>query len=1107
MTLKTLVKPRIYQAPVVTAVKKALEKRDKVLFVMATGLGKTIVSALIVQEWLESGKRGLFLCHENYILEQVEQEYKDVLVGTPLVYKTFYGEDEKDWDADKADMLFASFQSLNNWRAKWYQAFDPDHFDFLIVDESHHGQAPTFKEVIDYFECKKIGMTATPDRMDLKDIREIFGPEVYTISLEEGIANGWLCNVEYHVLSDGINNLKLRKICKDVLEKGKRVSIKQINETIFIHKRDEEEKRIIDEYTHIKQYMHKRKTLIFCERTTHADNIVQHFVNADVMHSKKTVQHNNRVLKDFRQNQLQYVASVNKFNEGKHVSDVEGGVFLRATDSITVFFQQLGRLLAKTGIKETVIVLDFVANVERLIMVRDMMLRVKKTQEDILKEKGVKLPIDTNSFNVSGEGFDFIFSDEIVDIIKIVDALREGYYPTCREASLAAQKLGITTKEEYRLCYKKDLRLPSSPVYQYGDDFLGWTAFLTGKVYEPAPEGWYTIYRLSQESENVSEVGIGNICQEYRISNPEWFEDFKSGSGVAEFLHPDLVTIVRIKIEERAPAPPGWQTAESLGRQKISSTPTIQSIATSYRSSKPEWFKHFWVTGRLVEFFHPILVKKIKKTAKENRLQVGWSTAVILANELDVSKEKIKKFADNYKESHPKWFKKIQGGKNVESYSPELTEIIRKECVEVPVAPKGWISIDDFVSQHPISHPFFLEFIKPYRETHPQWFIIAKKKTNGQKEWYHSRLIAKVEKYIEKHRSDHIPEDWVSLYALKKEIDLPNTMISPFLSDLKKTYPSSFNTFWNGSLRAACCDGFIAQKARTYFKRYKNPLAGWMMVQQIKKLHNHLKPNTVSHQVRLLKNENPKWAKKFRVPQESRIDEYYSPLLIKKVAERLENRSSESAPEGWKTYDMLDNDKRLGVGRTKLMGFINGFRATNPEWYKVYPSVKNFPTEHFHPTLVEMVRREFFQNYKNIPKGWKTASTIAREAVKQMPGRKSIGYDTVKKYAEQYRKTNPNWFKQFITQGGLADHYSTALIKKVNEKLGQHSPAPEGWKSMNSVALSIKVKKKKLQKFTEQFRQSNPEWFAIYFSGTCSTEHYHPELIQKIREHTFIKKR
>ena len=481
---KLVIEPYVYQLPVIQKVKETLTTRDVVLFVMAMGLGKTVVSAFVAQDWLRSGKKGLFLCHETYILDQVEQEYRKV-IGNDLAYKTFYGSEKdgkKDWTADNADMLFASFQSFNNWHEKWYLAFDPDHFDFMVVDESHHGQAPSYKEVIDYFRCKKIGMTATPDRMDLKDIREIFGEEVANIPLEVGIANGWLANVEYHILSDGINNRKLRKICKEVLEKGKRVSIKQLNETIFISERDKAEREVIEEYTKIKKYAQGKKTLLFCEGTTHADNLIPYFPNSGVMHSKKTKKENDRVFNAFKDSGLQYVASVNKFNEGKHVAGVEVIVFLRATDSLTVFWQQLGRALAKIGTKTKVIVLDFVANLERLVMVRDLMLRIKQIQDELPLERPEKKPLDTNTLNVSGEGFEFIFSDELVDVMKIIEALRKGFYETWQEAGSVAVNLGVTSKEDYAKKYRNDLRLPSDPRIIYSD-FPGWFIFLDKPVY------------------------------------------------------------------------------------------------------------------------------------------------------------------------------------------------------------------------------------------------------------------------------------------------------------------------------------------------------------------------------------------------------------------------------------------------------------------------------------------------------------------------------------------------------------------------------------------------------------------------------------------------
>jgi superfamily II DNA or RNA helicase len=637
-----VIEPRDYQLECRDIVWETLTIRDIVLYVMAMGLGKTVTSAFIAKPWLENGKRGLFLCHETYILEHVEQEYRKVLLDNDIVYKTFYGgKDEqgnkrKDWSADQADMLFASFQSMNNWHEKWYLAFDRDHFDFMIVDESHHAQAPSYKEVIDYFQCKKIAMTATPDRMDLKDIRKIFGKEVFTMNLEEGIAKGHLANIEYHILSDGLDNRKLKQICRDVLEKGKRVSIKQLNETIFIKERDKAEKEIIAEYAKIKELAGDRKTLLFCERTKHADNLIPYFANGGVMHSGRTWKENDDVFKAFEKGDLQYVASVNKFNEGKHVPGVEVIVFLRATDSLTIFWQQLGRALAKNGTKVKVVVLDFVANLERLIMVRDMMLRIKLIEEEVLGKKLEKPPLDTHAINVSGEGFDFIFSDELVDIVKIIEALRKGYYDTCEEASQATIKLGIKSDSEYyRPLYRhrEDLRLPSQP-HKFYDDFPGWAIFFGHKDATKIPTGWKSFTGLRLK--HVRKDFVEKFTLQFKESNPEWFDEYYCpGSGVMTFYHPELCKKIEAQFADREHAPEGWMTEHRVSRVCRTSKEKVAEFVKKYRNSKPKWFKNYLSKSAYLEHYGPVLVKKIQKQfPQQQELYQTYEEANIAAGKL-----------------------------------------------------------------------------------------------------------------------------------------------------------------------------------------------------------------------------------------------------------------------------------------------------------------------------------------------------------------------------------------------------------------------------------------------------------------------------------------
>ena len=454
-----------YQQIAFELIIKAFMASSTALVVMATGLGKTIIAAFWARTEIKKKRKGLFLCHDGGILDQSLVEFRRVL-GNSYSLKTFYG-DKKDWRADEADIVFASFQTLLNCNP-----FHEDEFDFIIVDESHHGQAPTFKEVIQYFKPKKLlGITATPDRMDLKDIREIFGNEIVNYSLEEAIAKGWLTQIEYHILNDNLSHWKLKKILQDVLEKGERVSIKQLNETIFIQKRDEEIAKTIHEFTGS-----TKKAIIFCEKIDHAENFQQVLADAGIesltYHSKVKggKKELRKRLNAFREGSLQYILAIDKFNEGIDIPDAEVIVFLRCTDSATIFYQQLGRGLRKVFGKEKVSVLDFVANCERLAMVKEMAFRIKEFT-------GNHFMLSKELLHVSGNAFDFAFSDEQVDILDLIKRINTPFCSTWQEASAISMDRKFSNIMEYRKGYRGDPRLPSSPHVVY-PNFPGWRIFL-----------------------------------------------------------------------------------------------------------------------------------------------------------------------------------------------------------------------------------------------------------------------------------------------------------------------------------------------------------------------------------------------------------------------------------------------------------------------------------------------------------------------------------------------------------------------------------------------------------------------------------------------------
>ncbi len=447
------VSPYGYQEVRITQILERLRNHGKALMVMASGTGKTTTSAFIAKELMGKSVKALFLCHNNDILNQAKLEYHKVFGGSTTL-AVFAGSEK-----ECGDIVFASFQTMRTWK----EAFFHDEFDLVIVDESHHSQADTFRDVIEYFTPKYLlGMTATPDRMDGREIREIFGDEIDPLTLEEAVVQGYVTPITYKLMTVGsLSNSELRRIFQEVMEKGKRISKKQLNETIFVEKRDQEIAKSI--------VAHPGQGIIFCESVLHAEEFAKHLPNAEPFHSLQSPSRNAEVLQNFRDGKIFYLLTVDKFNEGIDIPDADLVVFLRATDSLTIFLQQLGRGLRRSPNKEKVTVLDFVANVDRLEYVKQMLDRIVSFNLE---------PLEKNPLFVKGWGFDFSVTEEVVDILEVLQRIQTPAYETYEEASEAAQRLGIKSYREYKSRYKEDLRLPASPNQAYKTQWKGMRLFL-----------------------------------------------------------------------------------------------------------------------------------------------------------------------------------------------------------------------------------------------------------------------------------------------------------------------------------------------------------------------------------------------------------------------------------------------------------------------------------------------------------------------------------------------------------------------------------------------------------------------------------------------------
>lgn len=610
------VKPyKEYQVQIIKDVIDAILNGLNGLVIQPTATGKSTEAAFIARSCiLLHGMRGIYLYDENDGLHQARKSFEYIFSKNKVKCANFFG-NEKDDDVTESDIVFASFQAMNNHHEKWYKMFDKNHFDFMLVNEAHHGQAVTYKTVIEHFNCPRIGFTGTPERMDGLNILEVFDRVLAEITLVEAIVKGWVSQVEYHVLGHNLSSKKLKELVRDYTEEGKKISIKQLNESIFIDELDTEMMKKVYEYAFPEKEA-KRQTKIFCENIEHANRIVAQIKkdghNAEVAHSKMTMNHNTNALESFRRSEIQFLVSVDKYNEDIDIPNIEVVVFFRTTDSKTVFFQQLGRGLRRG--KPKLYVLDFVGNTDRMLILDDIETEIRKyTKNEIVLDKH-KINIDSLGFTLKWHGYS-------PDVLKLIQAIQLGKYGTWQEASEVVKKLKIPNSGTYRKSNerKKDPRLPGIPDEFY-KDFPGWDIFLERETNE---EDWGTISWIERTTPGSSHKNIRKFIQPYRNTNKEWFKEFHVSGRPREHIHPVLIKKIKdIHTKNNLDLPPtDWRTPNNLIMYEFKNTnrKSLMKFANSFREYNPDWFAMYYSKSaeKYIEYYHPDLVKLIIEQFKK----------------------------------------------------------------------------------------------------------------------------------------------------------------------------------------------------------------------------------------------------------------------------------------------------------------------------------------------------------------------------------------------------------------------------------------------------------------------------------------------------------
>ncbi len=318
--------------------------KTKGLVISATGTGKTFLSAFDVRR--VKPKRMLFIVHREQILQKAKSDYLKLLGGVEEDFGILSGNSKQ---TDRR-YLFTTIQTLS--KEAVLSSFDPTDFDYILVDEVHRAGANSYQRVINYFTPEvMMGMTATPERTDDFNVYELFDYNIaYEIRLQEALEEDMLCPFHYF----GVKEFEIDgKLIDDAVELSKLVTEERVD-------------HILEKVNYYGYSGEKVRGLMFCSRKDEAKKLSLELnkkgLNTVALTGDNTQEERLSRVDQLEDGKLDYILTVDIFNEGIDIPSVNQVVMLRQTQSSIIFIQQLGRGLRKNKTKDYVTVIDFIGN-------------------------------------------------------------------------------------------------------------------------------------------------------------------------------------------------------------------------------------------------------------------------------------------------------------------------------------------------------------------------------------------------------------------------------------------------------------------------------------------------------------------------------------------------------------------------------------------------------------------------------------------------------------------------------------------------------------------------------------------------------------------------
>lgn len=356
--------PNIMQEEALSNLIELRENEKEGLLISATGTGKTYLSAFDVKK--VKPEKMLFIAHRKTIIKKAKYTFESIISNKKMAV---YG----DENISNADYIFAMVQTLN--KKEHLERFPKDYFNYIIIDEVHHSGAKTYQSIINYFKPDfLLGMTATPERSDDFDIYGLFNHNIaYEIRLYDALRENLLCPFHYF----GISDITVDGECID----GK-TSIKNLT-------LDQRVEHIIEKSRYYGYSGEKLHGLMFVSRVEEANILAEKLNEKGIKSIALTGEHGDsareNAIEKLEKGEIEYLITVDIFNEGVDIPCVNQVILLRPTESSIVYIQQLGRGLRKNENKEFVVVLDFIGNYEKNFLIPTAISQNNSFDKDFMK--------------------------------------------------------------------------------------------------------------------------------------------------------------------------------------------------------------------------------------------------------------------------------------------------------------------------------------------------------------------------------------------------------------------------------------------------------------------------------------------------------------------------------------------------------------------------------------------------------------------------------------------------------------------------------------------------------------------------------------------------